>query len=281
MASTMVQSSLYFLRRDPIYRAEKVYEVRRSHDPELPRTNMQLDKIEDISIDDVRHEQCSLDTNGFFLLNVDARMTAQDFEERPKVTKLFLPRLAHAVKSSLGATRVQIFDYALRKRHRDFPISNGGIYEHKQPSCMAHVDATTGDLERIKRELNLANLSSVSKLRCQFLTAWMPLKGPARDWPLTLCDVRSIDPDSDLEPSDLVDPKEVSETYSVHYAPRQRWCYVKDQMPGEVWIFLQADSNGAIGVPHASFQHPEATDKDPLRESIEVRMLVFYEEDTV
>lgn len=74
---------------------------------------MQLDKVEGISIDDVRHEQCSLDTNGFFLLPLQTKMTAGDFEERAKVTKLFLPQLAHAVKSTLGAGRVQIFDYAV------------------------------------------------------------------------------------------------------------------------------------------------------------------------
>ncbi|KAK6334500.1 hypothetical protein TWF730_003714 [Orbilia blumenaviensis] len=274
----MVQSSLYFLQRDPIYRAEKVYELRRSHDPKIPRTNMRLDKIEGIDIDDVRGQNCSLATNGFFLLNLGSTITAEDFDDRSKVTQSFFPQLAGAVKSSLGASRIQIFDYALRKRHHDFPISNGGVYEHKQPSCVAHVDSTTGDMERLRRELNLAEYQSLSKLRCQFLTAWMPLRGPARDWPLTLCDVQSVDPKTDLEPCDLVDPNEISETYSVHYTPRQRWCYLKDQMPGEVWVFLQADSNGAIGVPHASFQHPEATEKDPLRESIEVRMLVFYED---
>ena len=67
-------------------------------------------------------------------------------------------------------------------------------------------------------------------------------------------------------------------------------------MPDEIWVFLQADSNGNIGmlsqvpslqiadgfgnnegVPHGSFPHPDTTENDSLRESIEVRMLVFYE----
>lgn len=78
------------------------------------------------------------------------------------------------------------------------------------------------------------------------------MKGPLRDWPLTLCDVRTIDPDTDLQPCDEIDPNEIAETYSVHYKPRQRWCYLKDQMPNELWIFLQADSNRDIGMLNAS-----------------------------
>lgn len=75
----------------------------------------------------------------------------------------------------------------------------------------------------------------------------MPLKEPARDWPLTLCDTRTVDPETDFQPSDQIDPDEISEVINVHYASRQRWCYAIDQMPGEVWVFLQADSNGSPG----------------------------------
>ena len=33
-----------------------------------------------------------------------------------------------------------------------------------------------------------------------------------------------------------------------------------------------------VGVAHSAFPHPESSHTDPLRESVDVRMLVFYEE---
>ena len=38
------------------------------------------------------------------------------------------------------------------------------------------------------------------------LSVWKPLKGPVQDWPLAMCDPRSIKPETDLEPCDLVYP---------------------------------------------------------------------------
>ncbi|KAK0726509.1 hypothetical protein B0T21DRAFT_403531 [Apiosordaria backusii] len=265
-----VQSWMYFLQRDPKFETERVYELRRQKPTKkVPQTNMILEKVEDIPIHDVRPqlEECSFDTTGFFLLDMDTGLVAEDFDERSKVMAVFLPQLAAAVKEKLNASRVQIFDYQLRKRHQDFPISNGETY-----------NATPGDIERLRHGLNKGNFERVDNVRCQFVNAWKPLKGPTRDWPLALCDNRSVDPEIDLKICDLVAPDGTSETASVHHSPKQRWCYVRDQLPNEIWVFMQSDSNGTSGVSHSSFPHPDTSEHDHLRESIEVRMLVFYEE---
>lgn len=68
-----------------------------------------------------------------------------------------------------------------------------------------------------------------------------------RDWPLALCDPRTVNPDADLKPCDIYDPDQVSEEYCLHHAPEQKWYYLKDQMPNEVWVMLQSDSDGSIG----------------------------------
>ena len=76
----------------------------------------------------------------------------------------------------------------------------------------------------------------------------MPIRGPVRDWPLALCDVRTVNPGADLQACDIIDPDFVSEEYLLHHAPEQKWCYLKDQMPNEVWVMLQTDSDGSIGL---------------------------------
>ncbi|KAK4175416.1 hypothetical protein QBC36DRAFT_189998 [Triangularia setosa] len=273
--SNPVQSWMYFLQKDPKFETERVYELRRQKPTKkIPQTNMLLEKVEGIPIYDVRPqlEQCSFNTTGFFLLDMDTGLVAEDFDQRSKVMNVFLPQLAAAVKDKLNASRVQIFDYQLRKRNRDFPISNGEIYEYRQPSCLAHVDATPGDIERLRHGLNKGNFERVNNVRCQFVkyasvsfrflwqnsdliffdSAWKPLRGPTRDWPLGLCDNRSVDPEVDLKICDLVAPDGTSETASVHHSPKQRWCYVSDQMPNEIWVFMQSDSNGTSGMSSMS-----------------------------
>lgn len=126
---------------------------------------------------------------------------------------------------------------------------------------------------------------------------WRPLFGPILDHPLTVCDYQTVDR-NDLVAVDLVFPHYVSELYKIYYNPAQKWYYLDRQMSDEVWLVKMCDSgateeNGiaeckslpclwccsssdqAAGCPHASFIHPEAPADARLRESIEMRALVF------
>ncbi|TEA13369.1 hypothetical protein C8034_v004994 [Colletotrichum sidae] len=61
---------------------------------------------------------------------------------------------------------------------------------------------------------------------------------------------------------------------------RQKWYHLPGQMPTELIVFKNADSQelggAAPGVPHASFDNPLKTSTDFLRESIEMRVLVRW-----
>jgi hypothetical protein len=75
-------------------------------------------------------------------------------------------------------------------------------------------------------------------------SVWKPLRGPVRDWPLALCDMRTVDPEADFEPADLVYAQYVVENRQVYHAERQRWYYLSNQQPDEAWVFVQSDSHG-------------------------------------
>jgi hypothetical protein len=130
-------------------------------------------------------------------------------------------------------------------------------------------DETQADAKRILQKINPTEFSSLSKRRWELLmyvflspsitkprdkelislnSAWHPLRGPVRDWPLAVCDARSVNVDADLQPCDLVHTKHISEEYKVHYAPEQKWYYIKDQMPNEVFLLRQANSEGSTGL---------------------------------
>lgn len=82
----------------------------------------------------------------------------------------------------------------------------------------------------------------------------------------------------------------------VHFNPKQRWYYLSNQLPSELLVFRQADSDSRqgiqylkakaiivliilAGVPHASFDNPlPAPANSVVRESIEVRAIVFLNE---
>lgn len=73
---------------------------------------------------------------------------------------------------------------------------------------------------------------------------WKPLKGPVKDWPLTLCDPKSIDTQNDLEPCDLVYPDYVVENRQLYWKEGMEWWWYRDQLVDEAWVFLQSDTDG-------------------------------------
>lgn len=127
-------------------------------------------------------------------------------------------------------------------------------------------------------------------------SVWKPLHGPVRDWPLALCDSNTLNR-QDVISSDLVYPATVVENCLVRSNPQQKWYYISSQTADEAWVFVQSDSDdggqlgeyiGCIfnqvavvdsltGVPHSSFCHPESSQTDKPRESIEVRAIAYFQ----
>jgi len=129
---------------------------------------------------------------------------------------------------------------------------------------------------------NGVRANDLLKRRFQCVNLWKPLKGPVRDWPLAICDAGTVDIAKDLVTADVVYEDHVEENIQVHYNPNQKWLYLRDQQPTEMYVFRCADSREhqvGPGVPHASFQYPAELHDGHFRESIEVRALVYYPEE--
>lgn len=95
------------------------------------------------------------------------------------------------------------------------------------------------------------------------------------------------------------------ENQLLQYSPGCEWVYASNQQVDEAWVFLQADMNAdglsgrsdlraavadddgdddgslccGLGVPHTSFLHPDHKQALFPRESIEVRAIVYYEDE--
>jgi len=116
------------------------------------------------------------------------------------------------------------------------------------------------------------------KTRHQIINVWRPIKTIYKD-PLGVADAHSV-PDSDLVTIPLIYPNREGETYAVKPNEAHKWYYLHGQTPEEPLLIRCYDSKldgRARRVPHTAFTNPEYED-GYSRESIEVRALVFHED---
>ena len=116
--------------------------------------------------------------------------------------------------------------------------------------------------------------------RYQFINVWRPLRGPVVDFPLAVCDARSLEV-ADFVATDLRYRDRTGEIYSVRYNERHRWVYLSQMQPDEVLLLKCFDSepgDHARYTAHASFRHPGADEDVLTRRSIEVRTIAFFDE---
>jgi len=282
VTSQPVQTSMHFLQRLERWALEKPYLLDYVPQPPAKKSNALVEE-QGVVVEDVRgrEDQFSFAENGFCIVNLEGGMKAEDFSDDDQVKAHYLPKVGEAVKKALNASRVQIYDYTVRKRDPDYPHSTGGHYAYKQPAAVAHVDTTPECMEQMMRTMNPAEVAdSFGERRYQSVNVWKPLRGPLRDWPLALCDPRSV-ASTDLQARDTVKRDSFIETYQLHYNSGHKWYYLSDQMPNEALVFLQADSRstGMLGVPHAAFLDSLRHDGKVPRESIEVRCLAYFDDD--
>lgn len=71
--------------------------------------------------------------------------------------------------------------------------------------------------------------------------------------------------------------QDVNESMLVKYNPKHKWYYKFAQQPDEVLVFKQYDNYGKVrACPHTAFTDEEFEDGEMGRESIEVRVLLFW-----
>ncbi|KAM0211144.1 hypothetical protein ACHAQI_005442 [Fusarium lateritium] len=141
------------------------------------------------------------------------------------------------------------------------------------PAIHPHVDQSSlGAVKRVKTHLP-DEADRLLKGRVRIINVWRPLSR-VKDWPLALCDSRTVKPDN-LVTCDIVRRRRVGETYFGTYDPLQKWYYLSNQDANEVTLLKIYDSATTLSGSrclHSSFQ---MTEKPGLRESLELRFLVF------
>lgn len=180
--------------------------------------------------------------------------------------------------NSTGASRVFIFDHTIRRAPKDQRGPQQGI-NLRGPVNRVHIDQSySAAKNRVPHHLP-EEAEKLLSTRYQIINVWRPIKKILKD-PLAVADAHSV-PDSDLIPVGLIYPDRRGETYTVKPNPEHKWYYLYGQTPEEVVLIKCFDSKldgRARRVPHTAFVNPE-TVNEYSRESIEVRALVFHEDE--
>jgi hypothetical protein len=134
---------------------------------------------------------------------------------------------------------------------------------------------------RARQELaarGIDNIDALLQQRVAVINVWRAIASPIQESPLTVCDAQSIAL-TDFVAIDIVYRDRVSEAYLITYNPKHRWFYFPYMQANEalfIKCFDSAEDGQARFGAHTAFDDPTSLPDAPLRESIELRALVFY-----
>jgi hypothetical protein len=214
----------------------------------------------------------SIDREGFALVPHVTQVT--DLYDEAALKSAYYPETRALLKAETGASHVLIFDHTIRTSHQ----RARGVGLPREAVLRMHNDYTPKSGPQRVRDLWPEEAEARLKKRFAIVNVWRPIVGPLQQFPLALGDAASLAAE-DILATDLIYPDRVGEIYSIAYNPAQRWFYFPEMSRDEVVLIKTYDSDPARArfSAHGAFADPNFPDPKVLRESIEIRALVFFD----
>jgi len=279
-----IVANLQYAKRLKLYEVEKPFqsfiEIPEDASDKRP-TNLEFEEKEE-TITNIRDMKSSfqIDCHGFMIREDPLEYGAALFSNKKEVEMLYFPRLEKIIAETIGYTdKVMFFDWRLRSANVPYNDTVIDLYDPTawlRPANRVHVDQSPA---AVLHRIMISFPDEAEKLlrgRVRILNFWRPIAYPAQDYPLAVCDSRSITGGDFLE-CDHIRRKYVGSTLFAVYREGYNWYYLEDQNPNELLIMKMFDSDCSVAqnCPHVAFKHPESNESTPPRQSIEVRALVF------
>jgi hypothetical protein len=213
----------------------------------------------------------SIDREGFALVPHVTRTA--DLYDEVELKNSYYPETEALLKAETGATKIVIFDHTIRTSHNQ----PRGVGLPREAVLRVHNDYTLKSGPQRVRDLVPDEAEARLRKRFAIVNVWRPIVGPLQQFPLALGDAESLRAE-DVLATDLIYPDRVGEIYSIAYNPSQRWFYFPEMSRDEVVLIKTYDSDPARArfSAHGAFADPNFPDPKVLRESIEIRALVFW-----
>lgn len=238
-----------------------------------------------------------LDSHGFVL--ADHASAIADFHDKAEVEARYQAEACELVQRLTGASRVLARGWMVRTSG-DLPARTEKVvgYQHyggvQPPAGEAHVDFAPETARRVAESTYRAAFpDGPGYSRFIATSLWRTFSPGPQDWPLALCDGRSLRPDEgvrntlhivDEMPSEeeMVQPMEGEEqriaAHVFRYSPDHRWWYFSDMRRDEALLFKFFDSHQDVTwrCPHTAF-HDTSLPGAQVRESIEFRSIAYFD----
>jgi hypothetical protein len=232
-----------------------------------------------------QREELTLDRAGFELL--DHRTSVPGLDDPAALDGAYTDEALALVRKTTGADHVVSLGWLIRRTTAD----RGGALP---PAPDVHVDLHTTTIAH-----QYARVHARSELpapgaykRAIWTSLWRAFSPPPQDWPLALCDYRSVDDAAEGTPNllfrvpRLPTPEEERRAYDdaeaesaaslFTYQADHRWWYFPGLHADEAILIKLHDTDHSVAwrAPHTSF-HDTAADGAHPRESVEFRTVAF------
>lgn len=217
-------------------------------------------------------DRITLDDQGFML--TQSPTAVRDFYNDAEVRRVYYPEVERLVKEKTGAARVIVFDHNVRNGSREMRAKLGV----REPVKFAHNDYTIkSGPQRVRELVGDAAANELLRQRFAFINVWRPVRGPIEEFPLAVCDAKSMTL-KDFVATDLKYRDRTGEVYSVAYSPAHRWFYFPRMRPEEALLLkcFDSDEHRTRFTAHSAFEDPSSPPNAAPRESIEARTILFF-----
>ncbi len=231
---------------------------------------------QEVEINDARSLGCSLDTEGFTL--VEHRSQVADLTDLAEVSRVHAAEMEALFKAQTGCDHVDMFARGiLRFSER---LGQNDAFDNSHPARFVHVDMSIPAAKAARAKGAPAGKTIV---RSAQYNAWRVLSDPPQDVPLALCAYPSVAMADLIECDAIFDPPGGAPEWSfgnylLEYNPAHRWFYYSDMHVGEVLLFKtsESDPDRALLMPHGAFDNPLAGPDAPARISLEMRGTAYW-----
>lgn len=230
-----------------------------------------------------RYDECSLDAEGFTVVNAPTRV--RNFHDRAEVMRVYLREADALLRALTGCTATAPLNSPL--------VRVSGLGGSRPPGTaptgdFAHADLASWSAPYLLQR-NLPDSEAAARLssgaRLAVFNIWRTFSGPPQDMPLALCDARSVAPEDKQACTITLQTSagdvQTWDNLAYRYSPAHRWFYCSDMTRDEAYVFRSYDSSPeqAEQVPHSAFVNTSLATGSVIkpRASIELRLFAFWD----
>ena len=224
----------------------------------------------------------SLGVEGIAFTEHVTRVT--DFYDDAQLASVYTPELEKLIARLSGATEVVVFDHTRRSSDAARRVA----HNWRDPVPLPHSDYTDRSAAQRMRDVFGDDADDRLGRRFAIVNVWRSMTGPIEQWPVAVCDARSVSDDTmhtivrsaphRTEPS--FEYARSSETRHASYDANHRWYHFPRMTRNEALLFKNYDTlhdGTARYALHSAFEDPSGPADPAPRESIESRAFVFFD----